>query len=321
MTEAESSTNRPTSRRAVLAGAIAAVGGLAAQALARPGLVAAQGEAVLVGGIYADATQPTYIANTVNGNPVIEGASYGSGVGVFGVSSTGHGVEGSSSSAEGVYGSSTFGDGVSGLSLHASGVNGTSSYGAGVQGHSAAITGVYGLTDGSGQAGVLGKSQVNGIGVYGYSGGKEGPAVPPAKTGVLGVASQDAGSRGVFGRSNAGHGVHGEATSGLGVRGYATSGVGLSGEATTGYALRTKGRVTFDRSVGLATIASGQKSVTVTPGIDLTATTAVVATLQGSAGGTTTVHRVAVNTTANTFTIDLTANSTASVKVAWHLFG
>ena len=38
-------------------------------------------------------------------------------------------------------------------------------------------------------------------------------------------------------------------------------------------------------------------------------------------GGTTTVHRVSVNATANTFTIFLTANSTASVKVAWHAFG
>ncbi len=58
-----------------------------------------------------------------------------------------------------------------------------------------------------------------------------------------------------------------------------------------------------------------------TPGIDLTATSAVVATLQGSAGGTTTVHRIAVNATADTFTIYLTANATAAVKVAWHVFG
>lgn len=35
----------------------------------------------------------------------------------------------------------------------------------------------------------------------------------------------------------------------------------------------------------------------------------------GSAGGTTNIHRVAVNTTANTFTIVLTADTTAARPV------
>ena len=91
----------------------------------------------------------------------------------------------------------------------------------------------------------------------------------------------------------------------------ATGGVGLSGEATTGYALRTKGRVRLDQSAGQATITSGTSSVVVTPGIDLTATTAVVATLNGDAGGSTAVKRVAINATANTFTIYLTGNAAA----------
>jgi hypothetical protein len=47
----------------------------------------------------------------------------------------------------------------------------------------------------------------------------------------------------------------------------------------------------------------------------------VVATLQGSAGGTTNVHRVVVDATANTFRIYLTANATVSVKVGWFAFG
>jgi hypothetical protein len=59
----------------------------------------------------------------------------------------------------------------------------------------------------------------------------------------------------------------------------------------------------------------------VTPGIDLTGSSAVVATLQGPAGGTTTVHRVIVDATNDQFTIYLTANSTVNVKVAWHVFG
>jgi hypothetical protein len=87
-----------------------------------------------------------------------------------------------------------------------------------------------------------------------------------------------------------------------------------------GVALRTVGKVKFDNCVGIATIAAGTNSVIVTPGIDLTATTVVVATLQGSAGGTTTVHRVVLNTTADTFTIYLTGNATGNVKVGWHAF-
>jgi hypothetical protein len=59
----------------------------------------------------------------------------------------------------------------------------------------------------------------------------------------------------------------------------------------------------------------------VTPGIDLTSTSAVIATLNGNAGGSTTVKRVLINATANTFTIYLTANSTANVKVAWLVAG
>ena len=81
------------------------------------------------------------------------------------------------------------------------------------------------------------------------------------------------------------------------------------------------GRVRFDNSVGIATVAAGTSSVTVTPGIDLTATSAVVATLQANPAGTLAVKGVTVNATADTFTIYLTATATAAVKVAWHVFG
>jgi hypothetical protein len=79
--------------------------------------------------------------------------------------------------------------------------------------------------------------------------------------------------------------------------------------------------VKFDKSVGVATIAKGARSVAVTPGIDLTATSAVVATLMKSAGGTTAVRYVSVNVTTDKFTIYPTAKATAAVKVAWHVFG
>jgi hypothetical protein len=59
----------------------------------------------------------------------------------------------------------------------------------------------------------------------------------------------------------------------------------------------------------------------VTPGIDLTSTSTVIATLNGDAGGSTAIKRVAINATTNAFTIYLTANATASVKVAWLVLG
>ena len=58
----------------------------------------------------------------------------------------------------------------------------------------------------------------------------------------------------------------------------------------SGYALRAVGRVRLDNAGGIAIILAGKRAVVVVPGIDLAATSAVVATLQGSAGGTTTVH-------------------------------
>ena len=138
----------------------------------------------------------------------------------------------------------------------------------------------------------------------------------------------------MYGETTVGQGVRGVATSGYGVRGVVSSGIGASGYATTGTAvlatsanpkvgtaLQAIGKVKFDKSVGIATIAVGTSSATVTPGIDLTATSAVVATLQGGAGGTTSVRCVTVNATADTFTIYLTANATVAVKVAWHVFG
>jgi hypothetical protein len=189
--------------------------------------------------------------------------------------------------------------------------------GNGLTGSSQSAIGVSGLSSTS--IGIFGSSQTDSVGVLGYSGGVNPP--PRVKTGVYGIATQDANSRGVWGTAYAGRGVFGEATSGLGVRGFAQSGVGLSGEATTGYALRTKGRVRLDQSAGITTVAAGTATKLVTPGIDLTSTSAVVATLNGDAGGSVAVKRVSINTTANTFTIVLTGNAASSVKVAWLVLG
>jgi hypothetical protein len=128
----------------------------------------------------------------------------------------------------------------------------------------------------------------------------------------------------VHGQSTGGRGGYGQATTGYGVRGYATGGTAIyagSADPMKDYALRAVGRVKLDRCAGVATITAGTKSAVVSPGIDLVSTSAVVATLQGHPGGTTTVQRVAIDTTTDRFTIYLTANSTATVKVAWHVFG
>ena len=282
----------PRSRRALLNAALGAGVATIAAALGRPlPAKAADGDPVVVGG--------TYTASSVTR---------------FDTGATGAiALWGYSTSQAGVYGQSTSGNGVIGESSSGTGVAGNTTSGIGVVGFSPSGIGVYGI------------SQTN-TGVQGFSGafGAQPGGAAPAKTGVHGYAAQDANARGVHGQTTAGRGVYGQATSGYGVRGYATSGTAgyfATARATTGFALHAVGRVRLDKSAGLATIISGAKSVVVTPGINLVPVSAVVATLQGDAGGTTTVHRVAVNAMTNTFTIYLTANSTAHVQVAWIVLG
>jgi len=165
-------------------------------------------------------------------------------------------------------------------------------------------------------------------GVYGTSNraygvvGEVGPAFadPTHGAGVRGIGHAGTGVKGEASGGNTGIGVHGLGGA-IGVRGSSIYGTGVWAEALPGYALRTVGRVRLDKSAGVATIASGTQSVLVTPGIDLDGTSTVHATLQGSAGGTTTVFRVTVYTSTNAFRIYLTAKATQSVKVAWLVLG
>jgi hypothetical protein len=276
--------SQPRSRRALLAAAAGAAAATVASALDGPGLVSAtEGQTVVVGDEYT-----------------------GESVTKFDTAGTGAMALQGNSSYVGVYGSSSSGTGVAGVADALAGAT------RGVYGFSASTTGV----------GVHGTSAGNSTGVLGTSGPGTHAASP--RTGVYGYAAQDAMAAGVRGDSTVGRGVVGVAASGIGVRAVVTTGTGVyatTGGLKSGTALRTVGRVRFDNSVGIATIAAGTSSVTVTPGIDLTATSAVVATLQGSAGGTTAVRCVTVNATADTFTIYLTATATAAVKVAWHVFG
>jgi hypothetical protein len=161
-----------------------------------------------------------------------------------------------------------------------------------IAGYTTAGTAVYGQS--TDYVGVAGRSFSAGAGVFGSS---------HFATGVHGV-------------SDLYHGVHGASPSGRGVHGFSSSGTGVWAESTTGTAFRAEGRVRFKTS-GLATIAAGTKSVVVTPGIDLTTSAKILALLQGNPGGSTAVQRVAINATADTLTIYLTANSVSDVKVSW----
>jgi hypothetical protein len=104
-----------------------------------------------------------------------------------------------------------------------------------------------------------------------------------------------------------------------GVEGYATTGVAIKGTASNaaGFGLDVSGRVKFSKVAGTATIANGTSTVTVTPGVDLVSTTAVLLTPRAP------LSRlwVTIDTSANTFTIRTNAPVTSGVKVSWLVIG
>jgi len=320
------------SRRAILAAGLGGLVATVASALGRPPAVRAGSDGDVVLGDLNSTTGSTQILATTPGDALfVNNSSTGVGIagnsassagvyatsdssyGLWGISQQSYGVYGQSSSTAAIYGDSISHPGVVGHSDNTIGVSGVSPNGNGVVGSSGVGTGVVGTSNATDRAGVSGSTGGDATGVLGYSGSSV-PATAPAKTGVYGEAAQDASAKGVWGKTTTGHGVQGTATSGTALYG---STAGLK----KGLALRTIGRVRFDSSVGIATIASGTKSVTVTPGINLVTTSAVVATLQGNPGGSMTVQRVEVDAAADTFTIYLTANAATTVTVAWHVFG
>ena len=296
------------SRRALLGAGIAALGAAVAHALGRPlGVRAADGDPVLAG---ADNTssQRTRIVNSGSGD-ALQGiaeatandglygrAANATGSGVYGEhGSSGYGVRARSAAGTalraealgfgyGVHATSATGEAIYGYSLTSSAVHGAGRDGTGVQGFS-----THGI-------GVSGQSST-GNAIHGYAESPEKPAVvawAPNNTALL---------------AHAGAGAL--PTSPLETAVFAHAGPGAT-------ALRAKGPVSFS-SAGLATIPSGSDRVTVTPGIDVTAGSKILCTLQGSAGGTTTVLRVSRDTTNDRFTIYLTRAATAATPVAWFL--
>ncbi len=351
-------TTTTRSRRAVLFGALGAAVASAAAVLGRPAIARADDTNPIALGTSPtppfdgsgtnEATTTTAIATTLGHGFAAQTAdatatSPGDRAGLLGTATATTGV------AAGVMGVTKSGDyqaaAVFGYAAattgYTIGVQGQSDgdIGSGVAGFASGTTGFTIGTEGDcaspNGAGTWGWNWAHGTGATGIVGANYHDTSSVATdTGVLGVASDATGSTiGVMGRavSTDGTGVIGvigpdnlSPTANTGVYGQSVNGTGgwfATGGLKMGTALRTTGRVRFDNSVGVATVPSGKNKVVVTPGIDLTATSAVVATLQGNAGGSTTVRYVAVNATADTFIIFLTGNATAAVKVAWHVFG
>jgi hypothetical protein len=307
-----SDESKPLSRRGLLA---AAAGGTAVAALAVPSAAdAAVGGAVLLGETTNDAvTNETWITSAPSGDKATvvlknttavpppngvnlpdglrvfaQGAGIGAAIQGFGGPGTFSGVQ-TPNQGVGVRGLGSF-IGVQGRSVDASDADGV-----GVQGESALGIGVYGLAP----TAVRGDGQ--GADSVGVSGSGEA-------FGVTGGTIATGAGTGVFGGAGTGVGVHGFASS--------LGGVGVRAEIdipTDGTALDVVGPVAFS-TAGLSTIASGQTKVTVNPGVPLTVSTKVLATLQ-SAGGT--LKFVSRSLGAGTITIHLTAAASAQVTVAW----
>jgi hypothetical protein len=169
-----------------------------------------------------------------------------------------------------------------------------------------------------GGPGTFSRAPHGGIGVrafgtrVGLIGAVAGTSVPA----VQGMGIFGAGPIGVQGSSPDGTGVRGRGA--RGIHGISGNGLGVLAEIEEGgTALEARGPVKFS-SAGLATIAAGTSSVTVTPGplLPVDANSKVLCTLQ-SAGGV--LLNVVRNPGNNTFTINLTANATEAVTAAWFL--
>jgi hypothetical protein len=92
---------------------------------------------------------------------------------------------------------------------------------------------VNAISDATSAPASIGFNRGNSVGVLGWSadGNESTPAIP-ARTGVFGLATQDANARGVVGKSDSGQGVRGQAVSGIGVVGISSSGIAIDGQGS-----------------------------------------------------------------------------------------
>ena len=161
---------KPTSRRALLAGALGGLGALAASAIGRPTKTAATDGQPLVVGQSNSATNTTALSNTTDVDPVFQATSV-SGIALNGQSSTSFGVLAASDNFIGLrgYGGTLAHAGVQGWgSVDATGVHGLSGAGSF---EPPLKTGVYGYAaQDSSAKGVYGESPA-GHGIHGKSTG------------------------------------------------------------------------------------------------------------------------------------------------------
>ena len=270
-------------RRAVLAAAAAGVAATVVSGLGRVTPVSASTGDPVILGQNNQADAVTGIQNLSAGSTSIGLGAFSFGTGLVG-QGFGVGVRGSSTSdANSV--------GVRGESNRGRGVDGISTSGEGVHGESSASNGVAGVSDSQDASGVYGENTHGGFGTYGRS------------------------------NLGGGMGVYGEAAHGVGVVGNSEHEIGVQAISANGTALQAQGRVSFS-TAGRSVVEPGSSQVTVTPGIDLVASSAILCTLESDQAGMT-VERVSKDVTADTFTAFLSKKVPAGkvAHVAWFVIG
>jgi hypothetical protein len=240
----------------------------------------------------------TTIANVHRDGTALRTRAHGrSSIALEARSRAGVGIHGESERSTGVQGVTVFGNGVDGMSFAVGsvGVFGNSVHGFGVRG------------DSFDQIGVIGESH-DGKGVVGANVSESSPAVQgwaqAGQTGVQGIST------------TAGDLTEPTAPRLTGVVGAcdAAGGTGVLARSRRGTALRVEGTISLT-SGGLATIPSGARTVTVTPGFSLTADTKILCTQQQDPGGGASVQYVDHDERA--FTAHLTAPAQRNTTLAW----
>jgi hypothetical protein len=270
------------------------------------------------------------------GGSAVYATAVGTGAAFLGTSTTGSAADVTSTSGSGVVATSQ-----SGPSPAVVGRSG--GFATGVVGFSGevpftppspAMTGVYGyaLADPNDEAsGVTGETiygrgvngiSNSGIGVYGTAKGGDGVhGESRDANGVTGSTSSGAAS-GVFGHNTTtGYGVAGTCHDGVGVSGFSNNGVAVVARSDLGIAIQAQGRVVFS-TAGLTAVPAGQRIAVVRPGVDLTAQSKVLCTLESNQAELS-IQRIIKNSPMDQFTVVLSgpvgAENTA--KVAWFVIG
>jgi hypothetical protein len=157
--------------------------------------------------------------------------------------------------------------------------------------------------------------------VFNASTSGSGKGITGSSGSGYGVYGQSTSAIGVFGYSGTATAVRGDSPSGVAVWGVTTTGIGLEGTADQpgGQALHTSGRIRADQVSGVATIAAGHTSVTLTPGVDVVGASFVLLTPMTKLSGRDLWFTK--STTANSITIHLSSARPVPTKVAWLLLG